>query len=43
MRGQGPIFAFYFARFVAPFVLFAAVALYLWTINDFGACRACSA
>jgi tight adherence protein C len=36
MRGQGPIFAFYFARFVAPFLLFAVVALYLWTINDFG-------
>lgn len=36
MRGQGPIFAFYFARFVAPFILFAVVVLYLWTVNDFG-------
>jgi len=36
LRGQGPVFAFYFARFVMPFVLFALAGFYLWVINDFG-------
>ncbi|KAA5802190.1 type II secretion system F family protein [Alkalicaulis satelles] len=35
MRGQGPVFAFYFARFVMPFILFAVAALYLFFVNDF--------
>ena len=36
MRGQGPIFGFYFARFAMPFILFGAAFLYLTFINDFG-------
>lgn len=36
MRGQGPVFGFYFARFVAPFLLFALGIFYLFVINDFG-------
>ncbi|MCC5994844.1 MAG: type II secretion system F family protein [Oceanicaulis sp.] len=35
MRGQGPVFAFYFARFMMPFALFAVAALYLFFVNDF--------
>lgn len=35
MRGQGPVFAFYFARLVAPIALFGAGAFYLFVINDF--------
>lgn len=35
MRGQGPVFAFYFARLIAPFALFAAGAFYLFLVNDF--------
>lgn len=35
MRGQGPVFAFYFARLIAPFALFGAGAFYLFVINDF--------
>jgi tight adherence protein C len=36
MRGQGPVFGFYFARFAMPFILFAAAFGYLTFINDFG-------
>ena len=36
LRGQGPVFAFYFARFVAPVLLFLAASLYLNAINDLG-------
>ena len=36
MRGQGPVFGFYFARFVSPFLLFALGIFYLFVINDFG-------
>lgn len=36
LRGQGPIFGFYFARFVVPILLFAATFLYLTFVNDFG-------
>ncbi len=35
-RGPGPITTFYFFRLISPFVLAAAVALYLFLINDFG-------
>lgn len=35
LRGQGPVFAFYFARLVAPVALFGAGAFYLFVINDF--------
>lgn len=36
MRGQGPIFGFYFARFAVPIMLFAGTFLYLTFVNDFG-------
>ncbi|XBQ14835.1 MAG: type II secretion system F family protein [Oceanicaulis sp.] len=36
LRGQSPVYAFYFARFVMPFVLFGSGFLYLALINDFG-------
>ena len=36
LRGQGPVFGFYFARFAMPFILFAASGLYLAFANDFG-------
>lgn len=36
LRGQGPVFGFYFARLVAPPALFALSALYLFFFNDFG-------
>ena len=35
LRGPGPVSAFYFARFIAPFLLFAISALYLFFVNDF--------
>ena len=36
MRGQGPVFGFYFARFALPFILFGAAFFYLTFVNDFG-------
>ena len=36
MRGQGPVFGFYFARFAMPFILFGVTFGYLTFINDFG-------
>jgi tight adherence protein C len=36
LRGQGPIFGFYFARFAVPIMLFAGTFLYLTFVNDFG-------
>ncbi len=36
LRGQGPVFGFYFFRFAMPFVLFGLSFLYLHFINDFG-------
>ncbi len=36
MRGQGPVFGFYFARFAMPFILFGITFGYLTFINDFG-------
>lgn len=36
LRGQGPVFGFYFFRFAMPFVLFGLSFLYLSFINDFG-------
>ena len=36
LRGQSPIYTYYFARFFAPFVLFGAGFLYLTFVNDFG-------
>lgn len=36
LRGQGPVFGFYFFRFAMPFVLFGLSFLYLTFINDFG-------
>ncbi len=36
LRGQGPIFGFYFARFAMPIILFGGTFLYLTFINDFG-------
>ncbi|MGP1275269.1 MAG: type II secretion system F family protein [Caulobacterales bacterium] len=36
LRGQGPVFGFYFARLIAPIVLFAISASYLFLLNDFG-------
>ncbi len=36
LRGQGPVFAFYFFRFAMPFILFGLSFLYLTFINDFG-------
>ncbi len=35
LRGQGPVVAFYFARFVAPIILGALTAAYLFFLNDF--------
>ncbi len=35
-RGPGPVTAFYFFRFALPFAFAAAVAFYLFVINDFG-------
>ena len=35
-RGPRPVSTFYFFRFVLPFVFAAAVAFYLFLINDFG-------
>ena len=35
-RGPRPVSTFYFFRFVLPFVFAAAVAFYLFFINDFG-------
>jgi tight adherence protein C len=35
LRGQRPIFTFYFARFAMPFILFGAGLFYLRGINDF--------
>jgi len=34
MRGQSPVFAFYFARFALPFVFGGFAAAYLFFIND---------
>lgn len=36
LRGQGPVFGFYFARFAMPFILFGITFGYLTFINDFG-------
>ncbi|WP_408631531.1 type II secretion system F family protein [Marinicauda salina] len=36
LRGQTPVFAFYFARFAAPIVLFGLGMAYLYGINGFG-------
>ncbi|MEO1040181.1 MAG: type II secretion system F family protein [Pseudomonadota bacterium] len=36
LRGPGPVSAFYFARFIAPFLLLGAGVFYLFVINDFG-------
>ncbi|MCC5981844.1 MAG: type II secretion system F family protein [Oceanicaulis sp.] len=36
MRGQGPVFAFYFARLIAPIALFILSLAYLFALNDFG-------
>ncbi len=36
MRGQGPVFAFYFARLIAPIALFGLALAYLFLLNDFG-------
>ena len=36
LRGQGPVFGFYFARFAAPIILFGGAFVYLTFINDFG-------
>jgi tight adherence protein C len=36
LRGQGPVFGFYFFRFAMPFILFGVSGLYLNLINDFG-------
>jgi len=35
-RGQGPVYAFYFARFIVPFLLGLVGLFYLWVVNDFG-------
>ncbi|MFW6412513.1 MAG: type II secretion system F family protein [Oceanicaulis sp.] len=35
LRGQGPVYAFYFARFLMPMLLFAFGFLYLTFVNDF--------
>lgn len=35
-RGQGPVYAFYFARFASPFILAAFTAIYLWFMADLG-------
>ena len=35
-RGPQPVTTFYFFRFITPFVLAAAVAVYLYFINSFG-------
>ncbi|WP_019959981.1 type II secretion system F family protein [Woodsholea maritima] len=36
LRGQGPIFTFYFFRLASPFILWIGSGLYLSFINDFG-------
>lgn len=36
LRGQGPVFGFYFARFAAPIILFVGTFLYLTFVNSFG-------
>ena len=36
LRGQGPVFGFYFFRFAMPFILFGLSFLYLNFINNFG-------
>ncbi|MFP4518848.1 MAG: type II secretion system F family protein [Oceanicaulis sp.] len=36
LRGQQPVYAFYFFRFAMPFILFTAGFLYLTFVNDFG-------
>jgi len=36
MRGQSPVFAFYFARFALPFAFGGFAAVYLFFINDLG-------
>jgi tight adherence protein C len=36
MRGQQPIYTFYFFRFAMPFILFLAGFLYMSLVNDFG-------
>ena len=36
LRGQGPVFAFYFARMLSPILLFGLAAAYLYGLNDFG-------
>ncbi|MBV5258219.1 type II secretion system F family protein [Synechococcus moorigangaii CMS01] len=36
MRGQGPVFVFYFARLIAPIALFGLSLAYLFVLNDFG-------
>ncbi len=36
LRGQSPVFAFYFARFTLPFIFGGAAALYLFFVNDHG-------
>jgi len=36
MRGQGPVFVFYFARLIAPIALFGLSLAYLFALNDFG-------
>lgn len=36
MRGPGPVFVFYFARLIAPIVLFGLSLAYLFLLNDFG-------
>ncbi|GGG96895.1 type II secretion system protein [Glycocaulis albus] len=36
MRGQGPVFVFYFARLIAPIALFGLSLAYLFLLNDFG-------
>ena len=35
LRGQQPVFAFYFARFAMPFILFGSGVFYLRVVNDF--------
>jgi tight adherence protein C len=36
LRGQGPVTAFYFARFALPIVFGGGAALYLFFVKDFG-------
>lgn len=35
-RGQGPVYAFYFARFAIPPVMGVLGFFYFWVVNDFG-------